>query len=193
MVSPSPCSCRGSIGIHEACLKKVQERTMCCPVCRTDYASELDGIHSRYVGERRIVYSTVGGLRHGTYEEYDADDVLLKRSCFVAGVLHGPYYVYHEDGETLMIECTYVAGKKEGYLYEYDEDQNMITLSHYRNDLLDGWCREYYDRGRVFQEYCMSEGVRDGEFTEFHYDGTVKSRCFYEDGVAVAEEPVYSM
>lgn len=165
---------------------------MCCPVCRCDYSVELDGLHSRYVSGRRIVYSTVGGKRHGSFEEYDEDDVLLKRASFVDGILHGPYYVYHEDGETLMIECIYVNGKKEGYFYEYDEDQNMITLSHYRNDLLDGWCREYYDGGRVFQEYCMTDGVRDGEFTEFHYDGSVKYQEMYDEGVCRAKE-TYSM
>lgn len=190
VMSPGPCMCRGSLSIHRACLQKVQQSTMSCGVCKARYSVVCDGSHRETVGSKHIVYYTVNGKRHGMYEEFDEDGDLLKRAYYYDGLLEGPYYVYHQDGESVMIECTYIAGKKEGEFYEFDEDANLISRRHYRNGVCDGLCQEYYDGTgeRLFQEYRMLEGVRDGLFKEWAEDGRLVYQCIYDDGVKISEE-----
>ena len=189
-MSPGPCMCRGSLSIHRACLQKVQQRTMSCGVCKARYSVVCDGRHHETVGSKEIVYYTVNGKRHGMYEEFDEDGDLLKRAYYYDGLLEGPYYVYHQDSDRVMVECTYRSGKKEGEFYEYDEDENLISRRHYRDGVCDGMCQEYYDGAGspLFQEYRMICGVRDGLFKEWAEDGRLAYQCIYDDGIKISEE-----
>ena len=190
LMTPGPCMCRGSLGIHRACLQKVQQGTMTCGVCKTRYSVVCDGRHHETVGSKEIVYYTMNGKRHGMFEEFDEDGDLLKRAYYYDGLLEGPYYVYHQDGESVMVECTYRSGKKEGEFYEYDEEENLISRRHYRDGVCDGVCQEYYDGagGKLFQEYRMICGVRDGLFKEWAEDGRLTYQCIYDDGIKISEE-----
>ena len=186
LMDPSPCACKGTAGIHHACLIKLQETMLACPVCRHDYRTITDGTHTIvYSSGRKCVFNTVGGLRHGDFKEFDEVGVLLKSSVFDNGVLNGPYHIYHEDGKTHMIECTYVRGCKQGALYEYDEDGHIISIEHYKNDKKDGWCAEYYgpaDGGGIFQEYYAVEGLKDGPFIEYDKYGLQVLKHIYKEG-----------
>lgn len=191
LMSPGPCHCRGSLGIHRACLERVQTYTMSCGVCKARYSSLWDGLHrERTLNGNQIVYSVENGRRHGKFEEFDGDGTLLKCVYYYDGLLDGPYHIYHEDGETLMVECMYKQGKKEGPFREYDEDANLISRRDYRDGMCDGVCCEYYDGAgsNLFQEYRMVAGVRDGEFKEYAEDGRMTSRCMYANGVMIAME-----
>ena len=170
-MNPSPCACKGSNGIHYTCLAKAQEKYSYCGVCRKNYSVLCDGLHTDYVHGNRITYETVGGKKHGFFKEYDEDDVLHKKIRFEHGILHGSYVVYHGDGKTIMVECTYEHGLKQGPLYEYNENGSLVSVEQYTNDLKHGDVHVFFDSGEIFQTYSMVHGEKCGDVKEFDITG----------------------
>ena len=185
LMDPSPCACRGSLGIHMGCLAEIQRRKHSCSVCKQHYRNWLDGVHDVFYGEKRVVFSTVGGLKEGEFLEYDAEGGLLKRCYFRAGVLHGPYVIYHGDGATVMVSCMYVEGKKEGPLREYGEDGMLLSEETYVGDVKEGVVRVFFDDGAPMETYMCVGGKKEGLCRVYSESGDILYRVYYRNGELV--------
>ncbi len=188
LMDPSPCMCRGSLGIHVECLQQIQKSRHTCSVCRSHYRVWMDGLHEVMYGEKAVRFTTVAGRKEGEFLEYDAEGMLLKRCYFRGGVLHGPYVVYHGDGLTPMVECMYVEGVKEGKLREYDEDGGLISEETYVNDMKEGIVRTFFDGGALMEMYACVGGLKHGACLLYGESGEVISRLHYRNGELVGNE-----
>ncbi len=186
-MEPSPCMCRGSLGIHVECLQEIQKSRHTCSVCRSHYRVWMDGAHEVLYGEKAVRFTTVAGRKEGEFLEYDAEGMLLKRCYFRAGVLHGPYVVYHGDGLTPMVECMYVEGAKEGPLREYGEDGQLIEESMYIHDVKEGLVRVFFDGGELMEVYHCVGGRKHGACLVYGEGGEVLYRLHYRNGELVGQ------
>ncbi len=188
LMEPSPCMCRGSLGIHVECLQEIQKSRHTCSVCRTHYRVWMDGSHEVMYGDKRVRFTTVAGRKEGEFLEYDEDGMLLKRCYFRAGVLHGPYVVYHGDGLTPMVEFMYVEGVKEGILREYNEDGVLVGEETYVGGVKEGIVRSFFDDGELMEVYVCVGGRKHGTCLVYGEGGEVLYRLHYRNGELVKDE-----
>lgn len=182
LMDPSPCMCRGSLGIHEACLQEIQKSRHTCSVCKVHYRVWMDGAHQVMYGEKAVRFRTVAGLKEGEFLEFDVEGMLLKRCYFRGGVLHGPYVIYHGDGLTPMVECMYVEGLKEGMLREYGEDGALVSEETYVGDVKEGLVRTFFDGGALMEMYACVGGRKHGACLMYAESGEVLYRLHYRNG-----------
>ena len=140
MFAIDPCKCRGSIQIHQSCLKKLWNRYACCGICKTKwnkpkkYNRKEKGIYQSWYenGQLYTQCNYKNGILEGLYQRWHEKGQLCEQGHYRNGQLEGLYQRWYENGQ-LQLETNYKNGKPDG-LYSYlDEDGELQVQYNYIN------------------------------------------------------------
>lgn len=92
------------------------------------------------------------------------------------GIKHGMSYLYHSDGETVLLEMPYERGKREGTSKKYYEGGKLYAETNYREDELHGIRTVYYRSGRVRSIVNYWNGLPGIGTKEYLTDGEEKDK-----------------
>ena len=120
---------------------------------------------SRYdSGNTKLEYITIKGMLNGIYKEY-----------------------YDSPGKNKRAECYFVNGKLSGQYYEFYENGNIKNEWTYRDDVIVGCYRHYYedvkDLLKIEVEKLDEYGNLDGRYILFHKNKKIKVDCVIEKGI----------
>jgi len=136
---PRPCLCKGSIEIHERCLKGIIEnRIHVCSICKNTYNDKympkrnglkiiINYLDNGYVSEHTV---TESGKRHGIYTLRNNEGQILQSHLYVNDILEGPALEYYPNGEFRSL-CRFSNNKLEGEYTEWNSDGTIKEITNY--------------------------------------------------------------
>ncbi len=206
-VEPNPCSCKGSIKIHQSCFIQLYEDRKKCLICNKSIEHKLNGYF-------KIYYITTGKLK--------------KEGLFKNGIEKGVWNYYTEDGK-LNEQVLFINGRdaimKSYYpsgalkIHHIWKDYNYDTADHtlyYENgsikqkgtlilNKMHGYWTSYYKNGSLCEEGIFYYGNKNGLFKNYYTNGSIKIEKYYQydipnetwnyydiHGKKIAEELFYS-
>lgn len=159
-----PCTCRGSVALHQECYNELKKYHSACSVCHTDYPAEYrDGL--------RIERGFAEGSTH-RYEVTVDDD----------GLFQGIYKEWNSNGK-LIKEYRYHGDSKDGICKSYYPNGNVRKQYNYINGNKDGLCIVYFEDGQIMEEINYSDGYHHGIYLRYHANGKLAEECAYIDDV----------
>jgi antitoxin component YwqK of YwqJK toxin-antitoxin module len=153
---PSPCECKGSIVIHQGCLKNILKTSRICSICKTKYKLQ-------YLPNRNGLELITEVAINGDITEYTVDPTgniqgeqivkkqtgeIISRADYVNGLLHGKYKTWYLNGQ-LECECTCFRNKIEGEYKMWYENGQIMEHSVYVNGLKDGMSKDWAINGEL--------------------------------------------
>ena len=93
------------------------------------------------------------GLKHGEVKQYSSDKKLKTIVNYNQGIKHGISYLYHKDGETVLLEMPYVNGEREGTSKKYYENGQLYAETSYSKNVLHGPRKLYYSHWTI-ESHC---------------------------------------
>ncbi|WP_420318458.1 toxin-antitoxin system YwqK family antitoxin [Ekhidna sp.] len=114
-------------------------------------------------------------VKHGEIRQFTKDNKLKTVVNYNQGIKHGTSYLYHDDGETILLAMPYVNGKREGASKKYYENGKLYAATSYKNDKLDGIRKIYYSNGKLKAKINYGFGYPGIGTKEFLLDGTAKN------------------
>ena len=138
------------------------------------------------------------GLKQGLWRSYYTNGRIMIESNYKDDILNGPYKEYDEDGN-LRVMLQYAKGNLIEEIdtaemgieirNETDNDGNIVYSGSYKKSIPVGIHRFYDKNGNVINAYLYSdfgiklgegiitsEGKKEGEWSYFNMDGSVRSR-----------------
>jgi len=141
-IDPLPCSCKGSIKLHNSCQQELMRTTTKCGICkqiwplvadirRTYYPggilesegtyinNKLNGSYKKYYLNAQLweEYNCDNGILDGSKKEYYSNGQLMYERIYLYGIQQGQERVYFEDGR-LKAVFNWIGGKWENNLYK---------------------------------------------------------------------------
>jgi len=90
---------------------------------------------------------------------------------------------YFDEAGQLISKDVYKAGKKEGLCYVYLPDGKLSEEKNYRNDLLYGEFKEYFDGVNLRSKGVYLDGKLDGRTVYYFPNGTEVAAGFHRNGL----------
>ena len=84
-----------------------------------------------------------------------------------------------EDGG--YVEYRLNEGKIEGVAREFDDEGDLVRATVFKNGKRNGECKEY-EGGRLSARYFYRDGLLNGTWQSYYWDGSLKSEGRYVDG-----------
>lgn len=167
---PLPCSCKGSITIHESCLKTVIEKSRVCSICKTRY-------NLKYLPQKNGRELIVEKLPNNYTLEYTVNE---------KGEKHGTYMLKRPNGRTQTVH-SYIDGIMDGPYCEYYPDGQIHIVCSCKNNRLNGHYNEWYPDGTIKEESYYKDGKKHGECIEWISEGFIRvsTTILFEDGEQV--------
>jgi antitoxin component YwqK of YwqJK toxin-antitoxin module len=82
-------------------------------------------------------------------------------------------------------ECEYRYDKRYGickFITEYEKEINIVSESNYKNDMLHGEDKHYYNDGSIKSICTYIEDKLDGDYKKWWPNGNLKEQCVYVKG-----------
>jgi len=115
------------------------------------------------------------GLKNGEVRQHTSDGRLKTIINYKDGVKHGMSYMYHEDGETILLALPYEEGNREGTSKKYHTNGKLYAETQYHQDELHGVRTVYYRSGNVKSTVPYWMGLPGVGTKEYLKDGTEKN------------------
>lgn len=138
---------------------------------------------------------------NGPYKEYDIFGNLRFEMVFQDSILVGTYKEYHPkissetpfEPNNVKIEGNYLNGKKEGlWLTFYDINPPLVAIrENYKNGVLDGKYSEFDFDGSVVLEVNYINGEPDGNYKKFVYNKMVWEEGQFDKGRKIGKWLAY--
>ena len=113
-------------------------------------------------------------VKHGEHRQYTKDKRLKTIVNYNQGIKHGPSYLYHDDGKTVLLSMPYENGKREGVSKKYFKNGKLYASTTYKNDYLHGLRKTYYSSGQVKAELNYGYGNLGLGTKVYFLDGRLK-------------------
>jgi hypothetical protein len=170
---PSPCICKGSIVIHQSCLKQIITKSRNCSICKTHY---------------NVAYlPSINGYELITEHMPNGD--VIEYTINIAKQRHGTYYRKNSNGQILKI-YSYINGKMDGPWVEYYPSGQIKLCCRCKNDSIDGDYTEWYRDGTIKEESFYINGLKEGECIKWKNEGgyRIGNTLHYQNGLLVLNE-----
>ena len=142
---------------------------------RTNYLLDSIWLFYDQTGDTLEKINYLIGKKNGYYYKYKKDPAeglyIWSQELFAGDKKEGTAYLYYPD-HGIKQTILYNGGKKEGLSKEFDKEGIIITLLEYNNDFLIS--REKINR-------TDNNGMKQGEWKEFHPNGGIKIEKSYKD------------
>lgn len=171
--NPRPCQCKGSIEIHESCLKNVVRTGHDCSICKKKYT--LAYLPQRDGRELITKNLTTNYTIEYTINEYEQ--------------IHGSYIVKNGDGQPILYH-SYINGVMEGPYIHYYASGKIHCVCRCKNDKIDGEYTEFYEDGSIKEELNYKDGKKHGQCIYWKRDGftRISKEVEYVDGEPMNDE-----
>ena len=103
----------------------------------------------------------------------------------------GKWVYYHKDGKTTMIEEQYENGKLSGAYKLYYKNTQLTKLTHFKEGLEHGNCKQYSDSGVLIEDVNYINGQLHGPAVYFETNGQIKQKGAYEKDLRVGVWEIY--
>lgn len=124
-----------------------------------------DGTYS--MGKRDL-----NGYQQGEWIKYYSSGKVFIIANYINNVLEGPVISYYKNG-TKQAENDYLAGQLNGVSKQYDIKGRIIREISYRNNLIYGNCI-YYEDGVIYTERYYKNGLVDGPCKDYYENGNIQ-------------------
>ncbi len=168
-VDPNPCSCKGTIKLHNDCALELTNNTSKCSVCKTKW--RFTGVKNRF-------------WRNGDIAEeftYVDGKCILHKEYYESGEL----WKIIEDGHTKIYSKSstllrYSYSINDHYLNKEFYDTGELALEEYFNNhsMLTGYFKVYYINGQVSQEGHLKGGCFFGLQKYYYQNGKLKEEFY---------------
>lgn len=112
--------------------------------------------------------------KEGEVRQYTKDNKLRTIVNYEHGKKHGTSYLYHDDGETILLAMPYAYGSREGVSKKYYKNGQLYAATSYKNDKIHGPRKLYYSTGKLKAEIQYGFGYPGIGSREFYLDGEEK-------------------
>ncbi len=119
-------------------------------------------------------------LKDGPYQRFNAG-VLVEEAFYRSDTLEGQRVLFYDRGNK-EIEETYLAGVHHGPFYTYYEDGAVKLAGQYKKGVMDSTWIKYYPSGQMMEKVEMAENNENGPFVEYYENGNLKAQGNYLDG-----------
>ena len=161
-----------------------------------DYTNEhMDVYKNRYLRvirkemrDKILEYTILpNGAKHGLYQEWRKDHVLIKRCFYADGLLDGLYQTFHWCNGSVSEECFYVKGNKVGEERKLTASGKFLEFNNYNDEgKLHGISRRWDNNSyTLVAEINYSNGLKDGYETHYYADGKFMSQSTWDKGIQV--------
>jgi antitoxin component YwqK of YwqJK toxin-antitoxin module len=197
LLTPSPCTCKGSIGIHTYCFVQMQleKPSHECCVCHTPFTytpsaytffdeTATDGL--RTTGYRHIINGQYDNVLVTYWPSGNHKEIIE----YANGLRHGRAMSYYEDGSD-HVKCSYKSGQLDGEYQEFYDNGKLHIKGNYTND---GFVEQtiYYTNGQVASSYDFvsidGQMCPHGYYNTFHENGRIKTSGQYDYGKKIGTE-----
>jgi len=125
------------------------------------------------------------GKRHGPWKTYEPNRGFLESiSYFTEGEQMGPVLKFDSRG-TIVEEASYLDGQFHGKTIKYRYGLK-IAERNYNMGKPDGKQYDFYDNGKIMQIAEYKDGVQDGLFEYYTFEGEKQMSYQYKNGQKVA-------
>jgi antitoxin component YwqK of YwqJK toxin-antitoxin module len=153
---PSPCTCKGSLVIHQKCLNNIIKTSRVCSICKTRY--NINYLPQKDGKELVMEITNLGHRVEYTVNEH--------------GEKHGTYTVKNMDGQTILLH-SYINGLMDGPFVEYYDNGQIKSICKCKNNKIDGEYCEWYRNGIIKEESIYKNGKKHGACVEWTMKGGV--------------------
>jgi antitoxin component YwqK of YwqJK toxin-antitoxin module len=129
---------------------------------------------SEIIAKKSNPTETKRKVKHGEIRQYTKDDRLKTIVNYNQGIKHGTSFLYHDDGETILLEMPYINGKREGVSKKYYKDGALYASTSYQDDKLHGPRNIYYSNGQLKAVINYGYGSPGTGTVEYLLDGSQK-------------------
>ncbi|MEQ8904450.1 hypothetical protein [Ekhidna sp.] len=129
---------------------------------------------SHIIAKRSNPTDTKRAPKHGEVRQYTKDQRLKTIVNYYQGIKHGTSYLYHDDGETILLAMPYINGKREGVSKKYYEDGQLYASTSYQDDKIHGPRKTYYSNGQLKSVVNYGYGYAGVGTEEYLLEGTRK-------------------
>lgn len=132
-------------------------------------------------------YYLKDGVKNGHYESFDGD-CIFESGTYKNGLLDGKYQIF-DSQMRLLKEIPYKKGQMNGMATAYFmiKDQTLFYECEYKNGVKDGVFKEYSYEGKLKMKGTYAKGKKDGEFISYDDEGKVSKINYYMDDQCVYE------
>ncbi|MEO9485140.1 MAG: hypothetical protein ABJG47_16900 [Ekhidna sp.] len=139
------------------------------------------GVSATYLDLSQLISSksekpaTERKVKHGEVRQYTKSKKLRTVVNYDQGIKHGTSYLYHDDGETILLAMPYNKGKREGTSMKYFESGVLYASTSYQNDRMHGPRKIHYSSGQLKAIINYGYGNPGTGTKEYLLDGTLKN------------------
>lgn len=187
-MDPSPCKCKGTTQIHNACYEIMKRKTHTCPNCKQKYPLHyINGYANvvRIVRGYRYEYTVdISNNIQGIFKVYDEtdDSYIYELRYYKDNEIVGHTYGYYDTGE-LEGSAPYINNKKHGYNIHYYVDGHISRATPYIHGIIHGLEYVYYTRSILEQIVPFSNGIIDGPKYIYNLDGSLRLIAYYKHNI----------
>jgi antitoxin component YwqK of YwqJK toxin-antitoxin module len=141
---------------------------------------KLQGVYRIYDKDDSFTITAFSnGMKHGSEETYDPDEILLSKGNYTNGVKDGTWNYYDTYHRILVQSENYKNGKAEGVWSYYNRQlKTPIKEEVYEDNLLTS-VREYNYEGTLTGSSFYKDGLRSGVWVTYYFDSKIKSKTSY--------------
>jgi antitoxin component YwqK of YwqJK toxin-antitoxin module len=144
------------------------------------------GLKTGHWTERSGEFTSTGiyldGLKDGTWETYYSGNMISKLETFAAGQMDGIQIQFDKKGKVTGIEH-YTKNKLDGLALTYSPySSQVLKEQRFRDGMLDGLYRSYYDNGKIQEEAFYLHNQKNGPSKWFSREGRLIAIYNYRDG-----------
>jgi antitoxin component YwqK of YwqJK toxin-antitoxin module len=104
-------------------------------------------------------------LKDSVWSNFTPSGALSSKESFLKNQLHGEKIIYYTEGQI-----------ENGILIP-------LSISNYKKDTLNGLCTEFFSTGKIKKKGVFQNGLKDGEWLEYHPNGQIAQKVNYKNDV----------
>lgn len=129
--------------------------------------------------DKLVYHVNSTGKKHGTYRKYGFNNILLEQIIYKDGIMHGPVIMYNHLNGKIWQETSYNNGKEHGLRKLWFADGKVAHTSYITNGVLDGEMTDYYTNGIMMRKVNYMEGKLCGLYQYWNSDGKLMEEKNY--------------
>ncbi|MDR1233856.1 MAG: toxin-antitoxin system YwqK family antitoxin [Holosporales bacterium] len=100
---------------------------------------------------------------------------------------------FAQELDTGKVIINYVLGKKNGVTKFLDRHGIVLSEINYKDDLIDGDVKQYYQSGNILSIITYRAGIQHGPFISYYENGMKQMESFYSNGKSEGEIVVFDV
>ena len=134
----------------------------------TNPASQIDYVHGKITGKKKIYYENSAGK-------------IMEESEYKDDIKNGPSNFYTMKGDPIA-EYTYVNNMLQGVQRSYYPEKKIMSEQNFVDNLENGTYKEYYENGKLKSEGSYVKGQLNGVWKDYDEEGRLKLQGNYVKG-----------